>query len=240
MAQNKINMLDFHKILISPSILAADFARLGEEVREVEKAGCDLIHLDVMDGHFVPNLTMGPPLVKAIRKHSALVFDTHLMITDPLKYLKPFADAGADHITFHVETQTPDEALNVIQAIRDAGCTAGISLKPKTPADAVLPLLDKLDLVLVMTVEPGFGGQSFMADMVPKVKSIREYIERKSLKVHLEVDGGIDASNVSLIAGAGANMMVAGTSVFRNPGGYAEAIKKLHAAQSDFDKACRN
>ena len=238
MALNKINMLDFHRILISPSILASDFSRLGEEVREVEKAGCDLIHLDVMDGHFVPNLTIGPPLIKAIRKDSTLVFDTHLMITDPMKYLKTFADAGADHITFHVETQAPDETLKIIRAIRAAGCTAGISLKPKTPAEAVLPFLDKLDLVLVMTVEPGFGGQSFMADMIPKVKIIREYIEKNSLKIHLEVDGGIDASNVSLIAGAGANMIVAGTSVFRNPGGYAEAIKTLHAAQSDFDKAC--
>lgn len=239
MARNKINMLDFHRILISPSILASDFSRLGEEVREVEKAGCDLIHLDVMDGHFVPNLTIGPPLIKAIRKDSTLVFDTHLMITDPLKYLKSFADAGADHITFHVETQAPDETLKIIRAIREAGCTAGISLKPKTTADAVLPFLDKLDLVLVMTVEPGFGGQSFIADMIPKVKIIREYIEKNSLKIHLEADGGIDASNVSLIAGAGANMIVAGTSVFRNPGGYAGAIKTLHAAQADFDKACR-
>jgi len=239
MSERKINMLDFHRILISPSILASDFARLGEEVREVEKAGCDLIHLDVMDGHFVPNLTVGPPLVKAIRKHSSLVFDTHLMITDPMKYIKSFVDAGADHITFHVETQTSDETIKIIQAIRDAGCTAGISLKPKTPADAVLPFLDKVDLVLVMTVEPGFGGQSFMADMIPKVKTIREYIEKNSLKVHLEVDGGIDASNVSLIAGAGANMIVAGTSVFRNPAGYAGAIAGLHAAQTDFDKACK-
>ena len=225
---NDIRKLALDKILVAPSILAADFARLGEDIKRVTDAGCDLLHLDVMDGHFVPNLTIGPPLISSIRKISSLVFDTHLMISDPLKYAEIFIKAGADHITFHLESDNDPGA--VIDAIRAAGATVGISLKPKTPAEKLFPWLDKIDLVLIMTVEPGFGGQSFMADMMPKVKAVHEQIRRIGRPVHLEVDGGIDGRNVAEAAAAGANMMVAGTSVFRNPAGAASAITELHAA----------
>jgi len=225
---NDIRKLALDKILVAPSILAADFARLGEDIKRVSDAGCDLLHLDVMDGHFVPNLTIGPPLISCIRKISNLVFDTHLMISDPLKYAEIFIKAGADHITFHLESDNDPRA--VIDAIRAAGATVGISLKPKTPAEKLFPYLDKIDLVLIMTVEPGFGGQSFMADMMPKVKAVHDQICRIGRMVHLEVDGGIDGKNVAEAAGAGANMMVAGTSVFRNPAGAVNAIKELHAA----------
>lgn len=230
MEKHKITDLDFHKILVAPSILAADFSKLGEEVKRVEEAGCDLLHLDVMDGHFVPNLTIGPPLIKSIRKNTEMVFDTHLMISDPLKYVKPFAEAGSDHITFHVEADNdPDE---VIKEIESHGCSAGICLKPGSAVDTLIPYLDRISLVLVMTVEPGFGGQSFMADMMPKVKKIREEIKKRSLPVHLEVDGGIDAKTVTQAVSSGANMLVAGTSVFRNPEGAKKAIEDLHNAQT--------
>lgn len=223
-----IRKLAFDRVLIAPSILAADFARLGEDIKRVTDAGCDLLHLDVMDGHFVPNLTIGPPLISSIRKISDLVFDTHLMISDPLKYAENFVKAGADHITFHLEADNDPDA--VIDAIRAAGATVGISLKPKTPAEKIFPYLDKIDLVLIMTVEPGFGGQSFMADMMPKVKAIHEQICAIGRPVHLEVDGGIAAETVVQTVKAGANMLVAGTSVFRNPAGAAKAIQELHDA----------
>ena len=197
---NDIRKLALDKILVAPSILAADFARLGEDIKRVSDAGCDLLHLDVMDGHFVPNLTIGPPLISCIRKISNLVFDTHLMISDPLKYAEIFIKAGADHITFHLESDNDPGA--VIDAIRGAGATVGISLKPKTPAEKLFPYLDKIDLVLIMTVEPGFGGQSFMADMMPKVKAVHDQICRIGRMVHLEVDGGIDGKNVAEAAGA--------------------------------------
>jgi len=223
-----IRKLALNRILVAPSILAADFARLGEDIKRVTEAGCDLLHLDVMDGHFVPNLTIGPPLISSIRKISDLVFDTHLMISDPLKYAEIFVQAGADHITFHLESDNDPGA--VIDAIRQTGATVGISLKPGTPAEAIFPYLEKIDLVLIMTVEPGFGGQSFMTDMMPKVKAVYDRICSISRLVHLEVDGGIDAKTVVDAAKAGANMMVAGTSVFRNPEGAAGAIQELHAA----------
>jgi len=222
--------LDISRLLVAPSLLAADFSRLAEEIKRVEDAGCELLHLDIMDGHFVPNLTMGPPLIQSIRRGSNLVFDAHLMITDPLKYAEPFVKAGADHITFHVESENDPDA--VIKHLRELGVSVGISVKPKTPAEAILPYLDRIDLVLVMTVEPGFGGQSFMADMMPKVNTIRDAIRAGNYQVHLEVDGGIDAKNVIPAATAGANMMVAGTSVFRHPEGAVAAIAALHSAQS--------
>jgi ribulose-phosphate 3-epimerase len=223
-----IRKLPFDKITVAPSILAADFGKLNDDIQRVTEAGCDLLHLDVMDGHFVPNLTIGPPMIKSIRKASDLVFDTHLMISDPLKYVETFVASGADHITFHLEAD--NDPQEVIDAIRKTGATVGISVKPKTPAEDIFPWLDKIDLVLVMTVEPGFGGQSFMADMMPKVKAIHDEIKAKGLNVHLEVDGGIDDVTVETAARAGANMMVAGTSVFRNPAGAEQAIAKLHEA----------
>lgn len=215
------------KILVSPSILASDFADLGAEVKRVEDAGCDMLHLDIMDGHFVPNLTFGPPLVASIRKRSHLLFDTHLMLTDPLDYVKPFADAGADSITFHIESENDPE--EVIAAIRAQGCSAGVSLKPGTPAKALEKIIGKIDLVLVMTVEPGFGGQSFMPDMIPKVAGILAMLREKNPAGFIEVDGGIDAHTAPEIIRAGANVLVAGTAVFRAKEGAAEAIRTLHS-----------
>lgn len=221
--------LDIHKLLVSPSILAADFAKLGEDVAKVTEGGCDLIHLDVMDGHFVPNLTIGPGIIKSIRSYSNLVFDTHLMISDPLKYADSFVKSGADHITFHLECDNPTD--EVIQKLRHLGVSVGISLKPATPAEKLFPYLDQIDLVLIMTVEPGFGGQSFMSHMMPKVKAIKNEIVKRNLQVHIEVDGGLDSNTVEDAVRAGANMIVAGTSVFRNPDGITKAIAELHNAQ---------
>ena len=213
------------ELLIAPSILAADFAELGNDIKRVEQASADIIHVDVMDGHFVPNISMGPPVIKYIRKTTELPFDVHLMISDPLKYIQSFAEAGADHITFHLESE--GDPLEIISEIRKYGCTAGVSVKPKTCGKLVQPFLEQIDLVLVMTVEPGFGGQSFMSDMMPKVREIRNMIDSNNLSVHLEVDGGIDQNTVKVAADAGANMMVAGTSVFRHPKGAEFAINAL-------------
>ena len=213
------------KILVSPSLLAADFARLGEQIAEAEAAGCKLLHLDIMDGHFVPNLTFGPALVKALRKDSGMLFDVHFMLTDPIKYVKPFAEAGADLITFHIEAN--GDPAETIAEIRKYDCRVGLTLKPGTPAEAVFPWLDKVDMILVMTVEPGFGGQSFMADQIPKVDAIFKEIKRRNLPVFIEVDGGIDAKTAPGIVAAGANVLVAGTGVFRAPAGMKAAAGQL-------------
>lgn len=200
------------KILISPSILASDFSRLGEEAQRMQSAGADWLHIDVMDGHFVPNITLGAPIVKSLRKRSDLVFDVHLMISDPLKYVGDFAAAGADIITFHAECD--NETDEVIDKIHSLGCKAGLAVKPGTDADAVLPYLEKLEMVLVMTVEPGFGGQSFMHETMPKLKQIRDVCKAKELDVCLQVDGGIAEKTVGIAAQNGANVFVAGSAVF--------------------------
>lgn len=199
-------------IKISPSILSCDYSRMGEEFENMKKCGADWLHIDVMDGHFVPNITLGAPIVKCMRKCSDLVFDVHLMISDPQKYIPDFIKAGADVITFHIESDSPVE--ETIDLIRNSGCVASLSVKPGTPVEEVFPYLDKLGMVLVMTVEPGFGGQGFMADMMPKVAALREEIKRRGLDVDIQVDGGVSLKTVEQCAKAGANVLVAGSAIF--------------------------
>ena len=213
-------------MLIAPSLLSCDFSKMGEEIARMDKAGADWMHLDVMDGHFVPNLTFGAPIIKWVRPFSDKPFDVHLMISDPLRYIDDFADAGADIITFHIESDSDID--KTIDKIKSRGIKAGLVLKPKTPAEAVFPYLDRLDLVLIMTVEPGFGGQSFMADMMPKVEAIKAEINRRGLNVLIEADGGIGDATIAEVAKAGVDVSVAGTAVFKaeNP---SQAIKRLAA-----------
>ena len=200
-------------VKISPSVLACDLSRLADEVAVIEAAGAEMAHLDVMDGVFVPNMSFGMPVIEALRKHSGIIFDVHLMIVEPEKYADRFIDAGADIVTFHYEAASDSAAL--LDAIRKRGVKAAISIKPATPAEAIFPLLEKCDMVLVMTVEPGYGGQSFMPDMMPKVKAIREEIERRGLNVDIQVDGGINPVTAKIAVEAGANVLVAGSSVFK-------------------------
>ncbi|MBS0255773.1 MAG: ribulose-phosphate 3-epimerase [Proteobacteria bacterium] len=199
--------------LIAPSILSADFARLGEEVRAIDAAGADWIHIDVMDGHFVPNLTIGPGVVKALRPHSAKPFDVHLMISPVDPFLAAFAEAGADIITFHPEAGP--HAHRTVQAIKALGKKAGISLNPATPAKMLDYLIDEIDLVLVMSVNPGFGGQSFIASQLKKIAAVRRMIEASGRDIRLEVDGGVDPATAQACVEAGADVLVAGTAAFR-------------------------
>jgi ribulose-phosphate 3-epimerase len=210
--------------IIAPSILSADFSRLGEEVQAVEKAGADYIHVDVMDGHFVPNITIGPLVVEGVKKATKLPLDVHLMIENPDQYIEAFAKAGANIITIHAEAVT--HLHRSIQIIRDAGCRAGVSLNPATPIDVLEYVLTDLDMVLVMTVNPGFGGQKFIPATLSKIRSLREMIESRGLKIDIEVDGGINPDTIKKVSEAGANVFVAGAFVF-NSKNYADAIAAL-------------
>jgi ribulose-phosphate 3-epimerase len=210
-------------IKISPSILSADFSILGDEIKSLEQAGADLIHIDVMDGHFVPNITMGPPIIKMVRKCTKLPFDVHLMISPVEKYIKAFADAGSDIITIHPEAT--DNLKRAVGTIKSLGKKAGVSLNPKTPISALMDVINDIDLILIMSVNPGFAGQNFMSEVLPKVTELRKMINEKKLKIDIEIDGGINFETAPLAVKAGANILVSGTTIFS--GSLKDNIQKL-------------
>ena len=211
-------------VLVAPSILSADFSKLSEEIKAVEHAGADWIHIDVMDGHFVPNITIGPVVISKIRKISDIFFDVHLMIENPGKYVEQFAKAGADLITIHAEAC--DDILSTINKVKDLGCKVGVSINPETSLDVIKEIIQNVDLVLIMSVHPGFGGQSFIEDVLPKIKKTRDIISKMDKEIHLEVDGGINDKTAKTAIEYGANVLVAGNFVFTNAS-YRDAIKSL-------------
>ena len=213
--------------ILAPSLLAADFTKLGEQIKETERCGAQFLHIDVMDGIFVPSISFGMPLIESIRPATKQFFDVHLMIVEPERYIQEFVDCGADGITFHLEaTKNPQK---VIDRIHNAGAKAGISIKPGTPLEEVYPYLSKVEMVLIMSVEPGFGGQSFLPEAYGRIRKIREYLDRHQLAARLEVDGGIGKKNVREVMAAGANVFVAGSAVFRKRS-IEENIRRFHDA----------
>ena len=212
------------EIKIAPSILSADFWKLGQEIADVEEAGADMLHIDVMDGHFVPNITMGPPIVKSVKKRARIPLDVHLMIAEPDKYIPYFAEAGSDILTVHVETCPHLDGT--ISAIKGLKVKAGVVLNPATPLVFLDHVLEQVDMVLLMSVNPGFGGQKFLPSVLPKIEKLREKVEKAGLSIDIQVDGGINPSNSQKVIDAGANVLVAGSSVFQSPD-YRETIAKL-------------
>mgnify|MGYP003376010438 CR=1 FL=1 len=213
-------------VKVAPSILSADFCRLGDEVETIRTGGADYVHVDVMDGIFVPNISIGIPVVQSLRKATEMFLDVHLMIDRPHRYVGEFCKAGADLVVFHVEADEPQDMFEAIKTVKEHGKKVGLAVKPKTPASVLIPYLDQLDLALVMTVEPGFGGQSFMADMLPKVRELRGMIDACNPTCELEVDGGVDPQTAPLCIQAGANVLVAGSAVFKKAD-RAEAIRLI-------------
>ena len=205
------------KIQISPSILSADFSQLSNEIKRLEKSGADMIHVDVMDGHFVPNLTIGPPVIKSLKKHSSILFDVHLMISPVHKYIKAYADAGADIITIHPEAT--DDINSSISLIKELNKKVGVSLNPKTRVDVIIEHLSKIDLVLIMSVNPGFGGQKFMPEVLSKIEELKQLRTTKDLDFDIEIDGGINFENSKMAIRAGANILVSGTTIFKSNNG---------------------
>ena len=210
-------MVSMKKIQISPSILSADFSQLANEIKRLENGGADMIHVDVMDGHFVPNLTIGPPVIKSLKKHSSILFDVHLMISPVHKYIKAYADAGADIITIHPEAT--DDINSSISLIKELNKKVGVSLNPETKVDIIIEHLDKIDLVLIMSVNPGFGGQKFMPEVLTKVEELKNLRTAKDLDFDIEIDGGINFENSKIAIQAGANILVSGTTIFKSNNG---------------------
>lgn len=225
MKKRPLTQLPAAPVMTAPSILAADFRCLGDEIRAADAGGADMIHIDVMDGHFVPNISMGPPVVKSVRPVTTRPFDVHLMLTHPGRYIDAFSEAGADHITLHVESDGDLGAL--FEQIRSLGCSTGITLRPGTPAADLAPYLLMVDLILVMTVEPGFGGQAFRRDQLHKIREIRRMIDGTGRSIMLQIDGGIARDTARQVVAAGANVLVAGSSVFRHPQGIDRALAVL-------------
>ena len=214
------------KVIIAPSILAADFSRLAEEIHRVEAAGADWIHCDIMDGHFVDNISFGPDVVRLVRKETSLPLDVHLMIEHADHYVPRFVKAGANSITVHVEPEAKHDVLETLRKIQDAGCRAGLTLNPETPIEMIEPFLDKFDMLLVMTVHPGFGGQPFRADQMEKVRRAAKWNQSREHKIDIEVDGGINPETARISIENGANVLVAGTAIFRSDN-YAKVIREL-------------